>query len=290
MNVVTKKQLILLLFFFNNYTSSTYQASLHNDSDEFITIAILAKNKAHTLPVYLSCIEHQTWPAHKTYLYIRTNNNTDNTAHILREWIARVGKNYAKIYFDDTDITVPVQQYGQHEWNYTRLKVLGIIRQESVDWALAHNSHYFVADCDNFIYSDVIETMMYTRMPIIAPLLRCSGKHSSTYYSNYHEAIDHNGYYIPSVLYYNILDQSIKGLIEVPVVHCTYFVRREVLDKITYDDESARYEYVIFSDSARKQHIPQYIDNRRVYGHLTFTENEEELLEEPYLNTFIPAQ
>lgn len=59
-------------------------------------------------------------------------------------------------------------------------------------------------------------------------------------------------------------------------MHCTYLVRREVLDRVCYDDGSGRYEYVIFSDSLRKSGIPQYIDNRRIYGKLTFSDTAED--------------
>ncbi len=261
------------------------QAARKNNSDEYVTIAILAKDKAHTLPLYLQCLEAQTWPKHKTYLYIRTNNNNDETVAVLQEWIARIGKEYAKIYFDDSDVDVPVQQFGQHEWTYERFKVLGKIRQDSVDWAYAHNSHYFVVDCDNFVGPDTLESMMQTHLPIIAPFLRCSD-YEKRFYSNYHETIDANGYYLASVFYYDILDQKVRGIIEVPVVHCTYFIRYNVLDKICYDDESWRYEYVIFSDSARKQNIPQYIDNRKIYGYISFAETKQEFEQESFLNTF----
>lgn len=249
-----------------------------NDNQiEYVTIAILAKDKAHTLPLYLACIENQTWPADKTYLYIRTNNNNDETVHVLQNWVARVGTRYANIYFDDTDVDEPVQQFKQHEWNYTRFKVLGKIRQDSVDWAREHNSHYFVADCDNFICPDTIECMVKTNVSIVAPLLRC---YENPYYSNYHDAIDCNGYYAPSTFYYDILEQRVRGIIEVPVVHCTYLIRYEVLDMVCYDDESARYEYVIFSHSARKRNIAQYIDNRKIYGYVSFAETREDFEKE----------
>lgn len=269
------KQMAALLIFIVLITP-IYAA---NNVDEFVTVAILAKNKAHTLPFYLACIEAQTWPKSNTYLYIRTNNNTDDSVQILCDWLDRVGDEYPKIYFDDTDVDEPVEQFKQHEWNYTRFKILGKIRQDSVDWTYDNNSHYFVADCDNFIAADTIESMVNTHLPIIAPLLRCF---SQQYYSNYHETIDQNGYYAPSVFYYDILDRKVRGIIEVPVVHCTYFIRHEVLDKICYDDESARYEYVIFSDSARKQNIAQYIDNRKIYGYISFAETEEEFEKEEY--------
>ena len=56
-----------------------------------VTIAILAKNKGHSLPLYLKCILDQTFPKDKTYIYIRTNNNTDDTVQILKEWVATHG-------------------------------------------------------------------------------------------------------------------------------------------------------------------------------------------------------
>ena len=64
-----------------------------------------------------------------------------------------------------------------------------------------------------------------------------------------------------------------------PVVHTTYLVRADVLAELTYGDDSERYEYVIFSDVARKRGIPQYFDNRQVYGYITFAEGAE--LHEP---------
>lgn len=257
------------LFLYIALFISSIVSAIVTESIDYVTIAILAKDKSHTLPLYLSCIEQQTWPASKTYLYIRTNNNNDSTSTLLQEWVNRVQHKYAGIHFDATDVKEPVQNYKQHEWNYTRFKVLGKIRQDSVSWALKHTSHYFVADCDNFIKPHTIETLMKSNLPIVAPLLHTY----NSCYSNYHAAVDKNGYYAESPLYEHFLNQKIKGLVEVPVVHCTYFIRYEFLDKISYDDESFRYEYVIFSDIARKNSIPQYLDTREIYGGITFAEN-----------------
>jgi hypothetical protein len=245
-----------------------------------VTIAILAKDKEHVLNEYLSCIERQTWPKDKTYLYIRTNNNNDQTSTILRNWVSKIQDQYLDVYFDDSDVVEHVESYLPHEWNSIRFKVLGKIRQDSVDWALEKHSHYFVADCDNFIKPEVIETLINSKKPIIAPFLRTG----NSYYSNYHAAIDKNGYFASTPLYLEIFNQQIKGFIEVPVVHCSYLIRYEVLDKIYYDDNSYRYEYVIFSDSARKNNIKQYLDNREVYGRITFADDRESFINEPFFN------
>ena len=280
MKLFYTKQILLLILLSGSLGLCANTAA--DNSLEYVTIAILAKDKAHTLPLYLDCLEKQTWPTQKTYLYIRTNNNTDQTVQILRNWIARVGNKYAKIYFNDAEVAEPVQQYGQHEWNCTRLKVLGTIRQESINWAYKNKSHYFVADCDNFICPTTIEDMLKTNLPIIAPILHCPER---TYYSNYHFAVDHNGYFASDPLYFKILAQEIRGIIEVPVVHCTYLIRQEVVNQLSYDDESYRYEYVIFSHSARQRNIPQYIDNRRFYGYLTFAESAEEFAQQTPMMT-----
>lgn len=155
------------------------------------------------------------------------------------------------------------------------MKVLARIRQELVEWARTKGTHYFVVDCDNFIVPETLDMLLNTRLPVIGPLLR-SGDQSVAFYSNYHYVTDENGYYKNLPLYIEVLTQNVKGLIEVEVIHCTYLIRNEVLDSIIYNDGSGRYEYVIFSDTLRKKGIPQYIDNRRCYGKITFCNTEED--------------
>lgn len=248
---------------------------------DFVTVAILAKDKAHVLPLYLQCIENQTYPASQINLYIRTNNNNDLTATVLKTWLEKVKDRYHAVYFDDTDVEERVQDFAPHEWNYTRFKVLGRLRQDSIDWAKANHSHYFIADCDNFIVPETIERLLHTQLPVVGPLLK-NGDTPGSFYANFHFVTDPNGYFAHSEHYYSIFNQQIKGLIEVEVIHCTYFIRYDVLDTICYDDKSGRYEYVIFSHTLRKAHIPQYIDNRFYYGCLTFSVSASDFIEENF--------
>ncbi|MCX5924312.1 MAG: glycosyltransferase family 2 protein [Candidatus Dependentiae bacterium] len=249
------------------------------DCKDFVTIAILAKDKAHVLPLFLACIERQTWPKNKTKIYIRTNNNNDNTAEILSQWLDRVAHLYAEVFFDATDVPQQVQHYKQHEWNSERFEVLGKIRELSIQWAYNNNSHYFVVDCDNFIKPHTLERLMSLQLSIVAPFLTTG----QNYYSNYHAAIDGNGYLATTPFYEMIFNRQITGLIQVPVVHCTYLIRRQYLPYVWYRDNSGRYEYVIFSDVARKNGIPQYIDNREMYGYVSFAEDIKTFSTEPWL-------
>ena len=254
-----------------------------------IVLAILAKDKAHVLPYFLQALERQTWPKHKTILYVRTNNNNDATSDILKAWIATRGREYSKVVFDDSDVPEPVQTFGQHEWNFMRFKVLGKIRQESMQFAAKQKAHYVVIDCDNLLGPDAIETMVRSveflgegeHGAIVGPLL-----HTTTQYSNYHAAIDDNGYCAAAPHYELLRNRTCRGLNQVPVIHCTYAVHNKSIPFLTYDDGSGRYEYVIFSDSARSSNVPQYLDTRKIYGHITFAENHASLIHEPWLKIY----
>jgi hypothetical protein len=128
-------------------------------------------------------------------------------------------------------------------------------------------AHYFVSDCDNFIVpSTITKLLLNSKNGVIAPMLTTDSN-----YSNYHYDINNNGYCKTHYMYGSILKRTIKGLIQVPVVHCTYFINSCFLNNISYDDGSCRHEYVIFSDVLRKKGICQYLDNQTFYGYLEMT-------------------
>lgn len=238
-----------------------------------VLLAILAKQKEPMLPTYLRCIELLDYPKDRISLYVRTNNNTDRTEMILREWLTQVGPRYASVDFDAGDVVERVEAFGVHEWNPVRFKVLAAIRQASLRRATELGcGFYFVVDVDNFVRPLALRRLVELDLPIVAPMLR-HVNYPSDPYSNWHDSIDSNGYYAPSPDYGDVLARRRCGVREVPVVHCTYLVRSDVVDRLRYDDGSARYEYVVFSDSARRARVPQYIDNRCDYGVLTLDEH-----------------
>lgn len=240
-----------------------------------VFLALLAKQKEAVLPFYLRCIEALDYPKDRIHLYIRTNNSTDRTKEILEEWFTRVGDQYLGCQLDDRDVSTPVERYGVHEWNPERFRVLGEIRQESLRLCLeAGCAYYAVVDVDNFLRPCTLKRLVEVGLPIVSPFLKHVG--IGRKYSNYHYRVDKDGYYMDSPEYSWIWSRLVKGLIEVDVVHCTYIVRADVIPKLSYlPDGSNRHEYVLFSESARKAGIPQYLDNREVYGYLTLEEESQ---------------
>lgn len=239
-----------------------------------LVIPIIAKSKAHILPLYLNSMLAQTAIGWDTVFYIRTNDSNDDTANVLSDWYNKWKWKF-KMVFDDSSIDEGLKTIENHDWNAHRFKILGAIRQDSIQFAISEKANYFIADCDNIIKPHTIDSLMATNLPVVAPLL--PAWNPTSMYANFHSSIDDNGYFANDELYSNILYQQYKGLIQVPVVHCTYFIKNEVLPSVVYDDNSGRYEYVIFSDSLRKAGIPQYIDNREKYGLISFSTNADEL-------------
>jgi len=255
-----------------------------------VFLALLVKQKEAVLPLFLESLNYWDYPKENIFIYIRTNNNTDNTKELLEEWIEEYGDKYKGLIYNSEDVPEKVEKYDVHFWNGERFRVLGKIRQESMNQALLTDcEYYFVVDTDNFLFPETLKELVKLDLPIVAPFLRYAvalGEnadtpveaakregHMSRYYSNYHDKVDDFGSIIAEDIYYKILNQEVKGLIECMCVHCTYLIKREYLSELTYLEQSDRWEYMVFSNSARDKGITQYLDNRTIYGVLTLSEN-----------------
>ena len=233
---------------------------------EEIVIAILAKDKEYCLDFYLNCILNQTYDKKKIHLYIRTNDNKDNTKTILDNFTKTHVNEYASIYYDNSSVSETLKKYDEHEWTSERFKILGKIRQDSIDYAIARNAHYFIADCDNFITQDTVEHFFNLKhLKFTGPMLRLTSSHM---YANFHNKATDLGYFADNDQYLPILNRKVEGLIKVDTLHCTYFINNNILNDITYDDGTERYEYAILSDALRKKGINQYMDNTKFFGFL----------------------
>jgi len=254
-----------------------------------VFIHILAKDKAKVLPYWLEQnLDNLDYPRDKVYLYFRTNNNNDDTAKIIAQWIddqpVRAAEGYKSdeslynwrgIFFEDDDIDVPVQDYGIHEWNPTRFKALAALRQDGINQAIFWEADfYYTCDVDNFVMPHTLKQLVSHNQPVVAPLIRYAmGKEDHAPYANYHNIVTPSGYYQENPAYYSILNGQVRGLIQCDVVHCTYLLRKDILRKVKYADGTDDYEYVIFSRNLREKKITQYLDNTELYGYLTLDED-----------------
>jgi hypothetical protein len=246
--------------------------------------AIIAKQAEKTLPLYLKCLELQDYPKKSIVLYVRTNDNTDNTVKILDDFIAKHGNEYFDVITDYTPVDSKLAAYANHEWNSFRFGVMGSIRNRSMQVALEQGCElYFTSDVDNFIVPETLSRLVALDLDIVSPMLfnaksqgeKMSGTGGGDLYSNFHCDYDDIGGYKHVSRYDELISRTHRGVHEVALVHCTYLVKAEVIPKINYLLNPVNYEYRNFSISAEQNGVRQHLDNRFEYGFLTLTDNAE---------------
>lgn len=233
--------------------------------DKKVFLVILARNQEHFLPRYLKNLENFHYNKKLITVYINTNNNNDNTEEILKEWAKKNKSIYSSIIFESHEIP-NLESASGHDWSKQRLKEIGKIRNRSLELAKSSGcDYYFVSDCDNFVAPETLQFLINKNRPIIAPMLYDIPDPKDTN-ANFYFSVDNKGYFSFDRFYYPIYHRNIRGMIKVPVVHCTYLIKKEYLDRLTYQDGSDDHEFVIFSRSARENNIDQFICNERDFG------------------------
>jgi hypothetical protein len=244
-----------------------------------VLLTVLARNKSHVLPKFLKCIDELEYDKSAITVYINTNNNEDDTENLLESWREKNKSLYKDIIFENHHVE-SLSQTTPHQWTPERFSVLGKIRNQSLQKAQElKTDYYFVVDCDNFITPCTLQTLIEKDKPIIAPMLK-SVPLPNDPYSNFFADISENGYYKDHPEYWQILNRSKVGTFKVPVAHCTYLIKTEYIDRLTYDDGTHDYEFVIFSRVARKNGVDQYICNEKEFGTLVHLVGEPTLEQE----------
>lgn len=233
-------------------------------SHKKVFLTILARNKAHMLPFYLKCLDKLDYDKKDIIVYINTNNNEDSTQEVLLEWMKKNAQKYGKMIFENgefqLDATLP------HQWNAQRLSVLAAIRDKSLRLAKSEKAdYYFVVDCDNFIIPSTLKDLIAKDKPYIGPVLKAIPDPGDNA-SNFFAAVDDNGYYRDDPSYMKVLHGETRGTWKMPVVHCTYLIKAEHLDKLSYSTPSGEWEFIVFSRRARENGIDQYVCNEKDYG------------------------
>lgn len=243
------------------------------NQNKTVFLTILARDKAHCLPYYLDCIDKLDYNKELITVYINTNNNSDETEEMLEEWAAKNESVYNKILFESHEIE-GYEPFGLHVWTYEMLSILGQIRNRSLEVAKEENcDFYFVVDCDNFVTPCTLKELVKKDKPIIAPMLGTLPNPENPY-SNYFYALSEGGFWNDHPDYMPIRMWQKVGTFKVPVVHCTYLIKREYLNRLTYVDGSSDWEFLIFSRSARENNVDQYLCNEHDFGFLIAVEKE----------------
>ena len=242
--------------------------------------AILVKDGSKVLDLFFECLLVQDFPLKQVYLYVRTNDNNDNTSEKLKHFLETYGDLFGGYIYDDSSVNYEVKKYSIHEWNPTRFKLMAEIRQASLNYAKEQkHDFYFTSDVDNFLLPSTLSSLVQLNVTAVAPLLKMvvppnPRASENCFYSTFHHKIaKSNGQFVDSRFGRRIATQDIQGIFEVDLIHCTYLLRQDVFSDVNYSLQDGNWEYRNFALSLQKNGIPQYVDAREVYGCLTLSES-----------------
>ena len=288
-----RMKLILQTIFVPIFMASTCISSNENDDDFLpsMVIVILVRNKAHTLPYFLTLLDEQDYDKSRLSLYIKSDHNQDKSSEILKAWIDSRGSEYHHV---KTDINDEVYMDERpFEWDEKRFRRIIDLKEEALDYGRKIWADYLLfVDADVFLTNNQTfrEFTARPEMSVSAPLLKTLSS-----YSNFWAGMTENFYYNRTDEYFPILDRDKVGCFEVPMVHtCVFINLNKVHSKsLTFNPEKIENQFektvprddiITFALSAKLANIKLHICNLErlsEFGYLMNPlEEEDDLLDD----------
>ncbi|XP_071878104.1 glycosyltransferase 25 family member [Bombus fervidus] len=251
-----------------------------------VLITILVRNKAHTLPYFLTFLEQLTYPKERIHLWICSDNNIDNSIEILSAWLKNERSKYhgVEINFDEKSNGFEDENEIAH-WSPQRFLHVINLREEALHagrniWA----DFIWMLDADVFLTNpNTLNELILKNETVVAPLLKSDGL-----YSNFWAGMTSDFYYLRTEKYEPILFREIKGCFNVPMIHSAVLIdlRKHISDLLTYDPKNLNQysgpidDIITFAVGANNSDIPLFICNDNIYGFIMVPLEEEETVTE----------
>ncbi|CAB3226126.1 unnamed protein product [Arctia plantaginis] len=284
--------LVLLLIKFyvfdlNNCTGGTVKNGDHKLPT--VGISVLVRNKAHTLPYFLTSLYNLEYPKDRLYLWFYSDFNEDNSIEIIEKWVEKHSLEYKRLYVitnsssgslhnDEAKCVQWTPQHFTHVINL-REKALEFARQM---WA----DYIFMIDADVFLTNPLtLRNLLLKEMDIVAPMLISDGL-----YSNFWCGMTEKFYYKRTDDYKPIQSREKVGCFSVPMVHTAVLINMKTLasDLLTYDPKKIpgyngpQDDIIAFAVNAKENGMELMICNEELYGFILIPLEENDELKMDY--------
>lgn len=265
---------------------ATSHVATNEELQPTVMIVLLVRNKEHTLPYSLTCIQDLDYPKDRISLYIRSDHNMDDTGSVLRDWVDHVQLDYHSVNF-----SLSAKSLGQKptKWDAERFSHLIRLKEEALNEARRMWADFvWFHDADAFVYnSETLNFLTSQGHTVQAPMLTSLGL-----YSNFWAGMTENYYYLRTDEYIPILERKKRGCYAVPMVHSSVLVnlRKEESQALTFLPKSVKSydgpqdDIIVFALSARFSGVQLHICNEQNFGYIMVPLNEEDSLERDYPN------
>uniref|UniRef100_A0A1I8PJ16 Glycosyl transferase family 25 domain-containing protein n=1 Tax=Stomoxys calcitrans TaxID=35570 RepID=A0A1I8PJ16_STOCA len=257
-----------------------------------VMVALMVRNKAHILPLFLTYLEQLEYPKKRISLWIRSDHNSDNSIEILTEWLKHVDPLYHSV----NKVLNDTQQRHQNEssqfdWPTSRFHHLINMKEEALLYAQQIWADYiFYLDADVLLTeARTLKLLTSYGLPVVAPMLLSEGL-----YSNFWCGMTPDYYYLRTDMYKEIYNVNQEGIFQVPMIHSAVLIKVNYNGSayLTFDRDNLRQqlnnglEYaaslgeqcrmydgpvddiIVFAISANCSKIPLFISNEVPFGYI----------------------
>ncbi|XP_072930727.1 glycosyltransferase 25 family member [Epargyreus clarus] len=240
-----------------------------------VAVTVLVRNKAHTLPYFLSCLNNLDYPKDRMFIWVYSDYNNDNSIEILREWEKVFGPDYNGVNITADTTTGPLHpdEDSPLHWSMMHYNHVIQLRETALNFARKKWADFmFMIDADAFItHPKTLKALVHKDLTIVAPMLV-----SDSLYSNFWCGMTDQYYYQRTDEYKPIVYREDKGCFNVPMVHTAVLVslRHKDADRLTYNHKKVpsydgpQDDIITFAVNALKNGIKNFICNDFLYGFL----------------------
>ncbi|GIZ03232.1 procollagen galactosyltransferase 2, partial [Caerostris extrusa] len=185
-------------------------------------IAILARNKAHTLPYFFAYLERLDYPPNRISLWIRSDHNVDNTVDVVKTWLDVHRNKYHSVDFSyEEEPEIFSDGPGVFEWSPYHFAHVIHLKETALKTAQQIWADYVMfLDCDVFLVNNnTLNLLIKQDKTLVAPVLETLGA-----YSNYWCGMTEQGYYKRTDNYLPILEREQIGCFDVPMIHSAVLI------------------------------------------------------------------
>ncbi|XP_071446637.1 glycosyltransferase 25 family member [Hetaerina americana] len=287
--IVTMLYLLILLCGFTKFGYSDNVESPRKWRDPTVVIAILARNKAHTLPFFLTSLENMDYPKSRISLWLRSDHNEDGTLDVLKKWLNAVQSSYhwANVVLSTSVPNRFPDEKGPAHWSNSRFDNVIRLREEALETARKLWADYlWFLDCDTFLINNqTLRNLMSKQLTVVAPMLKSDGM-----YANFWCGMTDDYYYQRTDEYKPILNRERKGCFDVPMVHSSVLIdlRHEASLSLSFKPQNlAGYDgpnddIIVFAQSVKASGTTLNVCNDEVYGYIMVPLEEQNDIEHDY--------
>jgi FkbM family methyltransferase len=231
--------------------------------DKSLFMGLIIKDNDASVPTFLKKIEELDYDKRAIRLKIAMINDNPEMIKIVNEWCTAQEEKYGNINLEMSKL------------NPAAIKNSFLYEDPESEWI-------FITSSDVFLRPFTLRTLMSKNLPIVAPLLRPLPL-QNILFRNFFLSATENGYYKEDPGYADVMDRKKIGTFRADCVHGAYLIRTNYAYKLNFEDGSF-WDFIAFSNTARKNGVPQFICNEKEFGHFIHTEDSQKELAFPWMD------